>query len=47
MVAKNVPERVYHAILHSTVALSLAELAALAMHDELVSLLVQLAGLQC
>ena len=43
MVAKNVPQRVYRAILHSTVTLSLAELAALAMHDELVSLLVQLA----
>ena len=43
MVAKNVPLRVYRAILHSTVTLSPAELAALAMHDEFVSLLVQLA----
>ena len=43
MVSKNVPQRVYRAILHSTVTLSLAELAALAMHDELVFLLVQIA----
>ena len=35
--------RVHRAILHSTVTLSLAELAALAIHDELASLLIQLA----
>lgn len=41
--AKNVPQRVYRAILHSTVTLTLSELAAVAMHEELVTLLVQLA----
>ena len=37
--AKNVLQRVYRATLHTTVTLSLAELAALAMHDDLVSVL--------
>ena len=46
MVAKNVPQGVpcYFAL---TVTLSLAELAALAMHHERVPLLVQLADTLC
>lgn len=41
--SRNVPSRVCRAILQSTVTLSLAELAALAVQERLVTLLVQLA----